>query len=218
MQGGRRPDILPRTGLQRDRHDPRVSGRNCEDTHVSRPSPASPPRWRRPGRLGLGAFEGMADIFPLRPSEHDTVQELLPWYVNGTLDGERSCACRGPSGGLRRMPRRARFRSPPGAGRRLLPLNVEDGWCADDRAARRGARRATWSRGGSASLRRTVPAGWAAGGALAASIAAALLVTGAAAGQPAEQTYRALGSATARRRKARWLCCSSPTRPSSRCG
>ena len=32
----------------------------------------------------------MAEIVPLRPSEHDAVQQLLPWHVNGTLSAEET--------------------------------------------------------------------------------------------------------------------------------
>ncbi|MBO0749896.1 MAG: zf-HC2 domain-containing protein, partial [Porphyrobacter sp.] len=32
----------------------------------------------------------MAQIFSLRPSEHDTVRQLLPWHVNGTLSADET--------------------------------------------------------------------------------------------------------------------------------
>lgn len=135
----------------------------------------------------------MADIFPLRPGEHDTVQELLPWYVNGTLDaGEiarveahlQDCAeCREELAFDRRLAQ----------GVAMLPLNVEESW--RNLAGRlHQTRPANGGKGPFGLLRRRVPAGWAIGGALAASVAFAVLFVGLEPGRPDERMYRTLGS------------------------
>jgi anti-sigma factor RsiW len=137
----------------------------------------------------------MAEIFPLRPSEHDTVRQLLPWHVNGSLSVEETARveahlsqceeCRDDLAAERELAREIA----------LLPLDVDEGWQA--MALRMGPapagndnRRVPW-------LRRSVPAGWAVGGAIAAS---AVLTFGAMNLQrPAtpERTFHTLGSPAA---------------------
>jgi anti-sigma factor RsiW len=138
----------------------------------------------------------MADIFALRPSEHDRVQQLLPWYVNGTLAPDEieqvdahlaACdECRAELAVERKLARDVA----------TLPLDVDSGWkamthrLADER--RGGGVRAPF-----ALLRRRVPLGWAAGASLAASVAAVVAVIGLQIDRGPAQTYRALGTPAA---------------------
>ena len=72
----------------------------------------------------------MAEIVPLRPSEHDAVQQLLPWHVNGTLAAEETARveahlaeceeCRHDLSRERELAREVA----------LLPLDVDEGWQA----------------------------------------------------------------------------------------
>jgi anti-sigma factor RsiW len=137
----------------------------------------------------------MAEIFPLRPSEHDAVQQLLPWHVNGTLTAEETARveahlaqcdeCRDDLAGERDLAREIA----------LLPLDVDEGWQA--MALRVGAAPAGNDNGRVPLLRRQVPAGWAVGGAIAASLV--LTVAATSLQRPAEsgQTFHTLGSPAA---------------------
>jgi anti-sigma factor RsiW len=137
----------------------------------------------------------MAEIFPLRPSEHDAVQQLLPWHVNGTLTAEETARveahlaqcdeCRDDLAGERDLAREIA----------LLPLDVDEGWQA--MALRVGAAPAGNDNGRVPLLRRQVPAGWAVGGAIAASLV--LTVAATSLQRPAEsgQTVHTLGSPAA---------------------
>jgi anti-sigma factor RsiW len=134
----------------------------------------------------------MAEIVPLRPSEHDAVQQLLPWHVNGTLAADEAARveahlaecedCRHDLAGERELAREVA----------LLPLDVDEGWQAmtlrlpDRRGGSGSGRIPLFSRAG--------PVGWAAGGALAASIALAVAVVGLQQPPSADKTFHTLGS------------------------
>src|SRR3954463_2666539 len=66
-----------------------MPGRYGEDSHVPCPpaSEASPGRCVE--RLDLGKCS-MAEIIRLRGSPHEQAQQLLPWYVNGTLEADEA--------------------------------------------------------------------------------------------------------------------------------
>lgn len=136
----------------------------------------------------------MAEIFTLRPSEHDAVQQLLPWYVNRTLseiETDRVEAhlaecdeCRDDFAVERALARDVA----------MLPLNADNGWTAMQQRMSEAAEESVVRH---ASLPRQwrVSAGWAVGGALAASIALAVFVTSVQPRAPQQHTYRTLGSA-----------------------
>lgn len=135
----------------------------------------------------------MAEIFPLRPSEHEFVQKLLPWYVNGTLklgETERvethlaECdECREELAFERKLAR----------GVAMLPLNADDGWRAmEHRMAE--APPVRMSGGPFRLFRRSVPMGWAVAGSLAASVAVAIVVSGMRPDVAPEKIYHTLGS------------------------
>lgn len=135
----------------------------------------------------------MAEIVPLRPSEHDAVQQLLPWHVNGTLSAEETARveahlaeceeCRHDLACERELAREVA----------LLPLDVDDGWQAmtmrlpEQGANDDGLRLPRFSRSG--------PVGWAVGGALAASVAFAVAIVGLQQPLTPAQTFHTLGSA-----------------------
>jgi len=137
----------------------------------------------------------MAEIFPLRPSEHDTVQQLLPWHVNGTLAADETARveahlaecedCRHDLACERELAREVA----------LLPLDIDEGWQAmamrlpDARESDRARRVPLFSRSG--------PVGWAVGGALAASVVLSVAVVGLQRPPTPAQTYRTLGSSAA---------------------
>lgn len=137
----------------------------------------------------------MAEIFPLRPSEHDTVQQLLPWHVNGTLTAEETARvdahlaqceeCRDDLAGERELAREVA----------LLPLNADEGWQA--MTLRLGEARAGNDNGRVPLLRRPVPAGWAIGGAIAASLALTVAATSLQRPAASGQTFHTLGSPAA---------------------
>lgn len=135
----------------------------------------------------------MAEIVPLRPSEHDVVQQLLPWHVNGTLAAEETARveahlaecddCRHDLAGERELAREIA----------LLPLDVDEGWQAmatrlpGNSSNDTGRRLPLVSRAG--------PVGWAVGGALAASVALALAIVGQQQPLAPSRTFHTLGSA-----------------------
>jgi anti-sigma factor RsiW len=135
----------------------------------------------------------MAEIVSLRPSEHDAVQLLLPWHVNGTLSIEETARveahlaecddCRHDLACERELAREVA----------LLPLGADEGWQAmtmrlpEQISSRPGGRSPLFSRAG--------PVGWAVGGALAASVAFALAVAGLQQSPAPDKTFRTLGSA-----------------------
>jgi anti-sigma factor RsiW len=137
----------------------------------------------------------MAEIIRLRGSPHEQAQQLLPWYVNGTLEPDDKalvdahlvdCAdCRAELASEQALAREVA----------ALPIDVEHAWSMlNDRIEAAGppnrlAEPVPF-------LRRKVAMGWALGGPLAAAAAVAFavaIVPGAP--SPAGSTYRALGSA-----------------------
>ena len=139
----------------------------------------------------------MADIIKLRGSPHEQAEQLLPWYVNGTLAPEEAamveahladCAeCRAALETERKL----------AAEVAALPLDAEHGWAllsermATAEPPQRLAEPVPF-------LRRKVAIGWAVGTPVAAAAAVAFAMT-AMSTQPqlasTGQTYRALGSA-----------------------
>ena len=134
----------------------------------------------------------MAEIVPLRPSEHDAVQQLLPWHVNGTLSAEETVRveahlaeceeCRHDLACERELAREVA----------LLPLDVDESWQAmtmrlpEQIANDDGPRLPRFSRSG--------PVGWAVGGALAASVVFAVAIIGLQQPLAPSQTFHTLGS------------------------
>jgi anti-sigma factor RsiW len=137
----------------------------------------------------------MAEIIRLRGSAHERAQQLLPWYVNGTLEAAEAamveahlaeCAeCRNDLAAERVLAREVA----------ALPLDVEHAWSTlSDRIDAAGPPRRLAEP--VPFLRRKVAMGWVLGGPLAAAAAVAFavaIVPGAP--SPAGETYRALGSA-----------------------
>jgi hypothetical protein len=137
----------------------------------------------------------MAEIIRLRGSPHEQAQQLLPWYVNGTLEADEAalveahlaeCAeCRADLAAEQALSREVA----------ALPLDVEHAWSAlSDRIDAAGPPRRLAEP--VPFLRRKVAIGWALGGPLAAAAAVAFavaIVPGAP--SPVGETYRALGSA-----------------------
>lgn len=133
----------------------------------------------------------MAEIYSLRPSEHEAVQQLLPWHINGTLSPEETARVEGHLGEC------AECRDDLAAERSLareialLPLDVEDGWSG--MAMRMGAVHEAPRALGWAQRWRHVPTGWMMGGAIAASVVLAVAVSAPQRSAP-EQTFHTLGS------------------------
>jgi hypothetical protein len=137
----------------------------------------------------------MADIIRLHSSPHEQAQQLLPWYINGTLEAGETAMVEG------HLAECAECRADLAAEQVLardvaaLPIDVEHAWSMlNDRidAARPPSRLAKPV----PFLRRKVAMGWALGGPLAAAAAVAFAVAVVpGAPSPAGQTYRALGSA-----------------------
>ena len=137
----------------------------------------------------------MAEIIRLRGSLHEQAQQLLPWYVNGTLEPDdramveahlAECVeCRADLAAEQVLARDVA----------ALPLDVEHAWSMlSERIDAEGPPRRLAEP--VPFLRRKVAMGWALGGPLAAAAAVALavmVVPGAP--SPAGETYRALGSA-----------------------
>lgn len=137
----------------------------------------------------------MAEIIRLRGSPHERAQQLLPWYVNGTLEADETamvdahladCAdCRADLASEQALARDVA----------ALPIDVEHAWSTlNDRIGAAGPPRRLAEP--MPFLRRKVAMGWALGGPLAAAAAVAFavaIVPGAP--SPAGETYRALGSA-----------------------
>jgi hypothetical protein len=136
----------------------------------------------------------MAEILPLRPSEHDVVQKLLPWYVNRTLSEAETQRVEAHFSQCEDCRQDFALERALAADIDMVPLNVDNGWAAmqqrmtdpDDRSVVRSAAvpRRWWS-----------SAGWAAVGALAASVVLALFMTKMQPAPVEQHTYRALGSA-----------------------
>jgi len=137
----------------------------------------------------------MAEIYSLRPSEHEAVQQLLPWHVTGRLSAQEAarvdshlgeCAeCRDDLAAERSLAREVA----------LLPLDVEDGWAG--MATRMGAVHQAAGRLGWSLRWRTVPTGWVMGGAVAASLVLAVVISEPQRSSAPEQTFHTLGSPAA---------------------
>jgi hypothetical protein len=137
----------------------------------------------------------MAEIIRLRGSPHEQAQQLLPWYVNGTLEADEAamieahlaaCAeCRADLAAEQVLAREVA----------ALPLDVEHAWSMlSDRIDAAGPPRRLAEP--VPFLRRKVSIGWALGGPLAAAAAVAFAVAVVpGAPSPVGETYRALGSA-----------------------
>jgi anti-sigma factor RsiW len=135
----------------------------------------------------------MAEIIRLRGSPHDEVQELLPWFVKGTLASDEAervgahlaeCAeCRADLESERRL-------SAEVVG---LPLDADSGWEAMER--RITAEPSIRSHSAPSLWRRRVPLGWAVASPFAAAAAVALVLVNVMPAQPVDQQYRALGAA-----------------------
>jgi anti-sigma factor RsiW len=137
----------------------------------------------------------MADILPLRPSEHDAVRQLLPWHVNATLSSEETARveahlgaceeCRQDLAGERELAREIA----------LLPLDVDEGW--QEMALRMGLERSAGTTRPMPLASRAGPVGWALGGALAASLALAVGTVGLQKLSAPDRGFHTLGAAAA---------------------
>jgi hypothetical protein len=134
----------------------------------------------------------MADIIRLHGSDHDEVQRLLPWLVNGTLAPEEIEFVEG------HVAECAECRSELQIERQLaseiasMPVDIEGSWASIEQ--RLDAERPIivrpdvwWGR--------KVPAAWAVAGPLAAAAAMALLFINVTPPQPVNPQYHALGAA-----------------------
>ena len=135
----------------------------------------------------------MAEIFSLRPSEHESVQKLLPWYINGTLSARETARVEAHLAECEECREDVAFERKLANGVASLQLNADDGWKAmqarmaevvPDRLAAAPVRL----------LRRRVPVGWAMVGTIAASVVLTVAVTGVKPAAMPQQTYHALGS------------------------
>lgn len=132
----------------------------------------------------------MADIIPLKSSEHDAVQQLLPWHVNGTLSSDETArveahlaeceTCRLDLAGERELARDVA----------LLPLDVDEGW----QALAMRLPLPPSSPGRVPLFSRSGPVGWAAGGALAASLVLGVAIIGLQRLPDSTPTFHTLGS------------------------
>jgi hypothetical protein len=138
----------------------------------------------------------MAEIFSLRPSEHDSVQKLLPWFINGTLSARETERVESHLGECDECREDLAFERKLARGVAALPLNADDGWKAMQLRMTEEAPQVRAS-GTVRLLRRRVPVGWAMVGSLAASVALAVGVIGVRANAAPQQTYHTLGSAAA---------------------
>jgi anti-sigma factor RsiW len=137
----------------------------------------------------------MAEIIRLRGSPHERAQQLLPWYVNGTLDPDEKAMVEAHLADCADC--RADLESEQALARDVaaLPIDLEHAWSAlSDRIdaavpPRRLAEPVPF-------LRRKVAMGWALGGPFAAAAAVAFAIAIVPeARSPAGPAYRALGSA-----------------------
>jgi hypothetical protein len=137
----------------------------------------------------------MAEIIRLRGSPHEQAQQLLPWYVNGTLEADEAAMVEGHLAECAEC--RADLAAEQALSREVaaLPLDVEHAWSLlSDRIDAAGPPRRLAEP--VPFLRRRVAMGWALGGPLAAAAAVAFAVAVVpGAPSPAGETYRALGSA-----------------------
>jgi hypothetical protein len=137
----------------------------------------------------------MAEIIQLRSGPHDEVQQLLPWFVNGTLTPEEAarveahladCAeCRGELVAERQL----------AAAVQSISLDSEGDWERLERQL--NAEAPARIRPFTAVWRKRVPLGWAVASPLAAAAAVALVFVNVSPRQTADPQYRALGSTAA---------------------
>jgi anti-sigma factor RsiW len=135
----------------------------------------------------------MAQIINLHGNPHDQVQELLPWFVNGTLDSSETerveahlaaCAeCRAELAGEQHLARAVA----------TLPQSADSGW--ENMQQRLDAEPEYHRREASSFWRKRVPVGWAVATPLAAAAAFALAFVDVTPRQPLDPQYRALGAA-----------------------
>jgi anti-sigma factor RsiW len=137
----------------------------------------------------------MADIIRLRGNPHEEVQQLLPWFVTGTLSAEdrelaeahlAECAeCRAE---LEEEQKLANSIA-------TLPVTVDSSWEAMEK--RLNAEPSFKPRQATGLWRRQVPLGWAVLSPLAAAAAVAVLFIDVIPRQPTNDQYRALGARSA---------------------
>ena len=136
----------------------------------------------------------MAEIFPLKASEHDKVLELLPWFVNGTLSADETSRVEAHLEGCAECREALEFERQLARGVATLPLNVNDSWNAMEQ--RLGDERREPAPSSNVHfLRRRVPVAWAGAGALAAAATVAIVLGLPAGQQPlTDQTYHTLSA------------------------
>jgi hypothetical protein len=135
----------------------------------------------------------MAEIFPFRPSEHESVQKLLPWFVNGTLSAHESGLVEAHISECDECHADLTLERQLAHDIATMPRNADDGWNAlQSRLAIEAPRHV--ARSSYRLLRRPVPLGWAMAGSLAASVAVAMAVQQ---NNVPEKTFHTLGSAPA---------------------
>lgn len=139
----------------------------------------------------------MAEIIRLRGSPHDQARQLLPWYVNDTLDPDEKAMVDAHLADCAECRAELAAEQALAADVAALPIDVEHAWSMlSDRIDAAGPPRRLAEP--VPFLRRKVAMGWALGGPLAAAAAVAFAVAIVPdAPSPAGQTYRALGSASA---------------------
>ena len=138
----------------------------------------------------------MADIFPLRLSEHENVQQLLPWYVNGTLSRDEAEHVESHLQNCVECSDVLEFDRKLARDVPTLPVDLDASWKAMHQRLQ-DRRPGNVIQGRFGFLNRSIPMRWAASGSLAAAVAAAFVVTTFQPGTVPEKTYRALGSAPA---------------------
>ena len=132
----------------------------------------------------------MGDIIPLRNNPHDETQELLPWFVNGSLAPDEAKRVEAHRAAC------AECRSDLGAERQLASAVAQISFECDGAWERMrlllsqdtGRSVGRW-------LCKQVPISWAAAAPLAAAAALALVFASVTAKQPIEPQYRALSAA-----------------------
>jgi predicted anti-sigma-YlaC factor YlaD len=134
----------------------------------------------------------MADIIRLRGSPHEQTQELLPWYVNGTLEADEVALVDSHLAECGECRTDLELERALGQQVASLPVDAERGWAALadklDTVPPPGAHSAPV-----ALFRRKVALGWAAAG----QLAAAALIVGLFVSQPSppdQEIYHALGT------------------------
>ena len=139
----------------------------------------------------------MGRIIPLSSNDHQSLQDLLPWYVNGQLEPAEHARVEAHLSACPECQADLRVQRQLGAEVKRLPINVEEGWAEMRRRIEeeRRPRRSTWSwfpalpAGGGALAARS---GWAMAAMMTLVASSALILTFS---QPAR--YHALGAAPA---------------------